>query len=186
MPMIRIELLVLGLWAVFYTYWLISAAQAKRSVKKSRGCATVRVLAIVIIVLLLRSSREFRQAVTRIPSSPLPVLGLVFCALGLGLAVWARRHIGRNWGMPMSLKEDPELVTSGPYRYIRHPIYSGILLGMLASSLAGGLIWLLLAVVFGTIFAIAARAEERLMLQQFPEQYAQYRARTKAMIPFIW
>ena len=52
-------------------------------------------------------------------------LGLVFFALGLGFAIWARAHIGRNWGTPMSQKNEPELVTSGPYHLIRHPIDSG-------------------------------------------------------------
>ncbi len=86
----------------------------------------------------------------------------------------------------MSVKEDPELVTTGPYRYVRHPIYSGILLALLGSALANGILWLIVFVFFGTCFAIAARAEERLMLRQFPAEYPRYRARTKAIVPFVW
>ncbi len=88
--------------------------------------------------------------------------------------------------MPMSVKEDPELVTTGPYRYVRHPIYSGMLLAMLGSALADGPLWFIFAVVFGTFFVISARAEEQLMLRLFPEEYPGYRARTKAIVPFIW
>jgi len=88
--------------------------------------------------------------------------------------------------MPMSVKESPELVTSGPYRSVRHPIYSGILLAMFGSALATGVTWLIAFVFFGIYFVISSRAEERLMARQFPEDYPVYRARTKAMIPFVW
>ena len=63
-------------------------------------------------------------------------LGLVLFGLGLAFAIWARVHIGRNWGTPMTQKDEPELVTSGPYRLVRHPIYSGILLANIGTALA--------------------------------------------------
>jgi protein-S-isoprenylcysteine O-methyltransferase Ste14 len=104
---------------------------------------------------------------------------------GFALAVWARRHLGRNWGMPMSLKQGHELLTTGPYRYVRHPIYTGMLLAVLGSALINGPIWVVVF-VGGAIYCVySARTEEGLMLQQFPEQYARYRGRTKAIIPFL-
>ena len=65
----------------------------------------------------------------------LAVIGTLVFACGIGLAVWARLHLGRNWGMPMTQRAEPELVTSGPYRFVRHPIYSGLLAAMLGTAL---------------------------------------------------
>jgi protein-S-isoprenylcysteine O-methyltransferase Ste14 len=87
--------------------------------------------------------------------------------------------------MPMSVKRDPELVTSGPYRFIRHPIYSGILLAVLGSVLANGLYWLIILIAIGVYFIFAAREEENLMNRQFPKTYPPYVAKTKMLIPFI-
>lgn len=88
---------------------------------------------------LIASLRKIGVPRAQIPSDPQPGAGgrcLAIWVLGLGLAVWARIYLGRNWGMPTSTKEDPELVTSGPYRTIRHPIYTGILLAMIGSAIA--------------------------------------------------
>lgn len=198
--MIRVALLILfGLWGAFYSYWFIAARSAKRNVRSNRVHAAYRALLFLIILAVfnrLRAARQlerFRQFARPMPHSALVICGLIVCALGLSFAVWARKYLGRNWGMPMSVKEDPELVTTGPYRYVRHPIYSGILLAVLGSALVGGGIWLVLFIFFGIYLAIAgiylaiaARAEERLMLRQFPSEYPAYRAGTKAIVPFVW
>lgn len=88
--------------------------------------------------------------------------------------------------MPMSVKENPELVTSGPYAYIRHPIYTGFLLAMLGSAFVVGNWEFVLFVIFGLYFSYSARTEEKLMTRTFPTQYPQYKQRTKTLIPFVW
>jgi protein-S-isoprenylcysteine O-methyltransferase Ste14 len=98
------------------------------------------------------------------------IAGLIVCMAGFALAVWARRHLGRNWGMPMSLKEGHELVTTGPYRYVRHPIYTGMLLAILGSALVNGPIWVVVFAGMAIYCVYCARTEESLMLKQFPEQ----------------
>jgi len=105
--------------------------------------------------------------------------------IGLAFAVWARRHIGKNWGMPMTSKEHPELVTTGPYALVRHPIYSGILLALLGSSLTTGVFDLALLVIFGVYFLYCAYVEEALMSKEFPDRYPEYKKRTKFLIPFV-
>ena len=105
---------------------------------------------------------------------------------GLALAVWARIYLGKNWGMPMSEKQNPELVTSGPYRYIRHPIYSGILLAALGSTVDISIYWLVVVIIAGGYFIYSALVEEKLMLKQFPKVYPSYMKRTKMLIPFIF
>ena len=106
--------------------------------------------------------------------------------LGLALAIWARVYLGRNWGMPMSQKADPELVTTGPYRSIRHPIYSGIILAMVGTTIAVSLYWLVAAVLIGAYFTYSAVAEERFMAIRFPESYPGYKRSTKMLIPFVF
>ncbi|MGH8300548.1 MAG: methyltransferase family protein, partial [Steroidobacteraceae bacterium] len=94
-------------------------------------------------------------------------------------------NLGRNWGMPMSLRQGHELVTSGPYAYVRHPIYTGIMLAMIGSALAVGLLWLLLFALYFAYFLFSARTEEQMMLAQFPDTYPAYRRRTRMLIPFV-
>jgi protein-S-isoprenylcysteine O-methyltransferase Ste14 len=103
-----------------------------------------------------------------------------------GLAISARWHLGRNWGMPMSRKEQPELITSGPYAYIRHPIYTGLILAMLGSAISVNISWALMLVPVGAYFGLSARREESAMLQLFPEQYAAYMARTGMLAPRLF
>lgn len=112
--------------------------------------------------------------------------GVAVCALGVALCVWARRTLGRDWGTPMSLKEQPHLVTTGPYAVVRHPIYAGVLLGLAGSVLAGGLPWLVILMLVAGYFIYSARTEERLLSRALPDAYPAYRRRTKMLIPFVW
>ena len=115
----------------------------------------------------------------------LQAVGVILFLSGLALAVWARVHLGRNWGMPMTAKDDPELVTSGPYRLIRHPIYSGILLGVFGTSLATNVDLLIAVGMIGAYFLYSATVEERILTRSFPATYPSYKARTKMLIPFV-
>jgi protein-S-isoprenylcysteine O-methyltransferase Ste14 len=110
---------------------------------------------------------------------------MIVLLLGLAFAVWARIHLGRNWGMPMTQKDQPELVTSGPYHLVRHPIYSGVLLGLLGTALATSLYFLIALGIVGAYFLYSASVEERLLAKTFPTAYPSYRAHTKMLIPFV-
>ena len=107
-------------------------------------------------------------------------------ALGLGFAIWARVHIGRNWGTPMSQKDDPELVTSGPYHLVRHPIYSGILFAGIGTAVALSWLWLIAVGLAGVYFVYSATVEERNMTRQFPETYPAYQRSAKMLVPFVF
>lgn len=113
-------------------------------------------------------------------------IGLAIFVLGLALAVWARVYLGRNWGMPMSQKADPELVTSGPYHSIRHPIYTGVILAMIGTTIAVSLYWLIAVALIGCYFIYGAVVEERSMTQLFPDSYPADKRSTKMLIPFIY
>jgi protein-S-isoprenylcysteine O-methyltransferase Ste14 len=88
--------------------------------------------------------------------------------------------------MPTSQESDPELVTSGPYRVVRHPIYSGILTGVLGTALATNLLGLIIVVVVGAYFYYSATVEEKNLTATFPTAYPAYRASTKMLIPFVF
>ncbi len=111
--------------------------------------------------------------------------GLAIFVLGLALAVWARVYLGRNWGMPMSRRAEPELVTTGPYRRIRHPIYSGVILGMIGTAMAVSPYWLYAVAILGAYFLVSAVIEERTMGKLFPAAYPPYKRATKMFIPCI-
>lgn len=171
---------VFAVWAVFWLYWLIAAVGAKQSVRSSRFRPPGLVVLVGVVLL-----RVFRTGTLAVHSPILQVVGLILLTSGLGLAVWARIYLGRNWGMPMTERAEPELITSGPYRFVRHPIYSGLLLALLGTALATNLYWLLALLILGGYFIYSATVEERLMTTSFPADYASYKAHTKMLIPFV-
>jgi protein-S-isoprenylcysteine O-methyltransferase Ste14 len=179
--MTSLKAVIFALWLVFWVYWLISAIGAKEGTRTRR----TRPPGLLIVVLAFVLLRIFRANTLSVHDPIVQAAGLILFLAGLGLAVWARAHLGRNWGMPMTQKDEPELVTSGPYRLVRHPIYSGILLAMLGTSLATNVYWLIALAVIGAYFVYSARVEERLLAASFPSTYEGYRMKTKMLIPFV-
>lgn len=179
--MSTLRTVILIVWAAFWLYWLISAATAKKGSRPGR----TRLPGLFIIVLGFVLLRIFRASSLTVHNPILQVVGLVLFLSGLGVAIWARIHLGRNWGMPMTEKAEPELVTSGPYQFVRHPIYSGILLAILGTSLATNIYWLIAFVVLGGYFIHSATVEERLLTASFPATYPTYMTKTKMLIPFV-
>lgn len=173
------------LWLAFWTYWLVSASTAKKTLRTNALWIGIAArLAIVFLVVWLLRHHNLRIQVPA--SDPLvAAAGLLACVAGLTLAVWARVYLGRNWGMPMSQKEEPELVTSGPYAYIRHPIYSGVLIAIVGTAVTDGSWWLIAFFIAGVYFLFSAKREEQIMTDAFPSQYPDYKRRTKMLIPFV-
>jgi protein-S-isoprenylcysteine O-methyltransferase Ste14 len=172
---------ILAAWLAFWVYWLVAAAGSKKGVRTR----SIRPPGLFIIVLLFGLSRVLKGNSLVVHDPALQVVGLVLFLPGLSLAVWARIYLGRNWGMPMTQKDEPELVTSGPYRFVRHPIYSGIVLALLGTSLATNVYWLIACVVMAGYFFYSGIVEERLLSTSFPTAYPSYRKKTKMLIPFV-
>ena len=170
-------------WAAFWTYWLVAALSMKRGRVAWSRELRIRAVIVVLVILLLRLG-AFRN--NGLNSDPWRAgLGLVLLAVGLGFAIWARLHIGRNWGTPMSQKDDPELVTSGPYQLVRHPIYSGVLVAGVGTAVALSWAWLIAVALAGVYFVYSATFEERDLTEEFPDSYPVYRRSTKMLVPFI-
>jgi protein-S-isoprenylcysteine O-methyltransferase Ste14 len=100
--------------------------------------------------------------------------------------VWARLNLGRNWSLIRTQKKDARLVTSGPYRFVRHPIYAGIILSLLGVTLTMGFYWIIFWAVMVVFFINSAYVEEKSMAARFPNDYLHYKARTKMLIPLIF
>ena len=179
-----VDVVIVVGWLAFWGYWLIAAAGSKTGQTNWTRFAGVRVGVIVLVLLLLRA-RAFKGAGAATHSPWLLGIGLAVFVLGLALAIWARVYLGRNWGMPMSQKDDPELVTAGPYSRVRHPIYSGIILAMIGTAIAVSLYWLVAVVVLGAYFLYSAVVEERSMTRLFPDSYPGYKRSTKMLVPFV-
>jgi protein-S-isoprenylcysteine O-methyltransferase Ste14 len=167
-------------WIVFWAGWLLAAASAKESVHGRR--VPVGGLGVVAAVILLR---VLDRGSLLVHSHVLGGVGAVLFVCGLALAVWARLILGRDWGMPMTQRADPELVTGGPYGLIRHPIYSGLLLAMLGTALATSLVGLALVAVLAVLFVYSASVEERNLTATFPSAYPAYCEHTKMLIPYV-
>jgi protein-S-isoprenylcysteine O-methyltransferase Ste14 len=172
---------ILIAWAIFWVYWLIAATGARQGSGRMRN----RPPGLIIIVLAVVLARVLGGRRLEIASPAVEAAGTFLFVAGIAVAVWARVHLGRNWGMPMTTKDEPDLVTSGPYRLVRHPIYSGILLALVGTALATNLYWLIIAGAMGAYFVHSAKVEEGLMTAAFPSVYPSYRARTKMLIPFL-
>lgn len=189
MPIFR--WIIVALWLVFIVYWAISAFRTKRTVKTMAWWRQLIIrLAFLVLVIVAAQipaiRRALRAALDRhVGSMPLEAIGTLLVAFGIAYAITARAYLGRNWGIPMSRKENPELITSGPYALVRHPIYTGILVALLGSAVGYGLVWLLPLLVSVPYFVYSARREEALMCEQFPAQYPAYMRRTKMLLPFV-
>jgi protein-S-isoprenylcysteine O-methyltransferase Ste14 len=183
--------IIVALWLGLIAFWAAAAIGVKRNlgrraIWKEFGLRLlVGALALLLLALppLRHVLRELQADQTR--SALLGIIGVVLCAAGVGLMVAARIHLGRNWGMPVSRKEDPELITTGPYAHVRHPIYGGIMLAMLGTTIGASAFWAVPLVLFSVYFVYAARREETNMIIQFPEQYPAYMRRTRMLLPLV-
>jgi protein-S-isoprenylcysteine O-methyltransferase Ste14 len=178
------------LWLAWLIYWGISA----RNVKATRwreplGSQLLHRGPLILAAILLGAPGWLPRVLTKrfVPNGILfPALGTALLAAGLGFSIWARRHLGRNWSAQVVVKEDHALIRSGPYRHLRHPIYTGILFAFLGTVLNIGEWRGLLAFLFALVsFALKSRAEENRMAGIFPE-YQAYRRETAALIPFLY
>jgi protein-S-isoprenylcysteine O-methyltransferase Ste14 len=179
-----VEFIIGAGWVAFWIYWLIASFDAKEGQTRWGRFGSIRIAVIVIVLLLLRTRVFGHSQPTNNPW--LQGLGLVLFVSGLALAVWARVYLGRNWGMPMTQKVDPELVMTGPYSRVRHPIYSGIILAMIGTTIAVTVYWLVAVVVVGAYFVFSAMAEERFMATRFPDSYPEYKRATRMLVPFFF
>ena len=177
-----------ALWLVWAIYWFVHAFRNKRTVyQQSFASILIERLILFISIFVLIEVHPLRVPIFQ-ETAAAQVSGIVLCAAGVAISIWARKILGRNWSGVATLKENHELVRSGPYRFVRHPIYSGIILALLGTVLATGpFVFSAIAVlVIAVLFKFRSLREEKLMLTQFPEAYPQYMQDVKSLIPYVY
>ena len=180
---------IFACWSVFALYWLITALSVKRTVARERGWGSLYHIALFVAAWVLLTSKTdlFNVNIQLIPRSMASgMIGGAICLLGLIIAIWARHTLGRNWSATVTYKQDHELMQTGPYAYVRHPIYTGILTMLLGTAIVYGAVAGFLALLVCVIgLSYKWRIEEALMTEHFPETYPAYKKRVKAIIPYV-
>lgn len=177
-------------WGIFCVVWLLTAFFTKRTVSRETAARRFRYMIPILIgwILVSRGSRLGPPFNIRIipQADAILVAAAILCLCGLGCCLWARAVLGRNWSGTVTLKENHELIVRGPYRLVRHPIYTGLLAMLLATALEQGHIAGIIGLVLAFIsFWIKLSDEEEVMTKQFPDQYAAYAGRVRRIIPFL-
>jgi len=173
-------------WAVLFIVWFVLAiALGQRSGRHSSRAWLVRLAVVAVLVIaayLLTRGRPL--PVPAEPAQGVAIAGVVLCVAGLAFALWARITMGRQWAMPSSERDESDLVSTGPFAFVRHPIYAGLIAMMLGGALnfPGAYAEVLTAIVS---LVVLARKEEREMAQRLPGVYPSYMQRTKRFLPFV-
>jgi protein-S-isoprenylcysteine O-methyltransferase Ste14 len=178
------------LWASWLGYWIAAARNVKATRRRESYASRLgQIVPIVFAAALLALDRQELGGLGArfLPDTPAVYwIGLLMAGAGLGFAVWARAHLGSNWSARVTVKEDHELIRSGPYAIVRHPIYTGLLFALLGTAISFGQWRGLVAFACVTIsLLLKLRTEERFMRETFPDQYPRYRAEVSTLIPFV-
>ena len=178
------------MWIAWALYWGVKAFDVKLAAKREPFVSRLLHMGPLALATALlwvpRLPYDGLDARFLPPTAGAFWAGCALTAAGLLLTVWARRYLGRNWSAIVAIKEGHEFVASGPYAYVRHPIYTGLLLGFAGTALALGEWRGLLAVaILAWAFWRKLRLEERFMSEQFGEAYRAYCRRVAALLPFL-
>ena len=177
-------------WIVFVLYWQIKAADTKATQRLEPAASRILRVLIFLIAIVLLSIRRIPLPwlyVQLWPQGYWPFwLGAALTIAGLLFAVWAREHLGSNWSRSVTIKQGHELITTGPYALVRHPIYTGILTGFLGMAIAISQVrgFIVFALIFLALW-VKLRMEEGWMRSQFGETYATYARQTAALVPYL-
>jgi protein-S-isoprenylcysteine O-methyltransferase Ste14 len=185
------ERLIVWAWCAMLAVWLIGALTTKRAVRRYSRFSRILETAVLIIAYFLIFDTDFSVGFLRarvLPATPSAhILGVAVTFAGLLFAIWARFRLGRNWSGEITIKQDHELIRTGPYSVVRHPIYSGLLLGLLGTAIAFGEVRDFIGVLLASVaWRLKSLVEEQYMTEQFGAEYTNYKREVKALVPFIW
>ena len=167
------------IWAAVGVVWLIGTLVSKQTARREPTSSRLLHMAIMAAVFALPFSARLHVgplAWRFVPDSPVIAwTGLALTAAGCAFAIWARLLPGGNWSSSVTVKQDHRLIRRGPYAIVRHPIYSGFLLGLLGTALALASIG----------WRMKSRREEAFMTAEFGAEYTRYQREVKALSPFV-
>jgi protein-S-isoprenylcysteine O-methyltransferase Ste14 len=188
---VSVRALVGYAWVAVGIVWLAAAFGTKRAARRYIGRARI----VQIVLLVIAFTLVFYR---RIPLGPLDtrfiprlaavsITGAAFTFAGLLMALWARFFLGRNWSGEITVKQNHQLVRTGPYAIVRHPIYSGFLFALLGTALVFGQVRCFVGLVLAAIgWRLKSLVEEQYMTEQFGADYTAYQREVRALVPFIW
>jgi len=178
-------------WYVFAAYWAITALRVNRTKAREKSADRLITLVVVVLAYNLLFSNWMRIGPLRARFVPeeawIGWVGVVLTWIGVAISIWARTCLGVYWSARVTLKEGHQLIRSGPYAYVRHPIYTGMLLGAGGTALVG-CEWRGILAVALLLAAHSRKAlrEEGLLAKEFGEQYSAYRRSTGFLVPRLW
>jgi len=179
------------IWVVFFGYWFWSARSTKKVVSSEPTWTRIAHLTAMIVSFTLVLAGEFLPDFLREPllppSFPWEIVGVGISSLGVSFAIWARVTLGANWSGAVTLKKGHQIIKTGPYQWVRHPIYTGIIMNILGSAIVSEEIRGLIAIVLVVVaYLVKIPKEEKLLSKHFPKDYPKYRAKTWKLVPFIF
>lgn len=176
---------VWAIWGLLVVYLTVSAIGVKGEPETHLGQSLALLFALLAAFVL--PYLPVFSFVNYAPVGPaLSIFGILLTVVGDAILIWARQSLGKNWSQTVAAKKDHELITSGPYALIRHPMYTGGLVAGIGSAITAGGAFVFLALLLGAFFLWRTGAEDKLMAEQFPNEFPAYRMRTKRLIPFLW
>ncbi len=181
-------ILILVCWVLLVVYWNISAHSVKSAAEPQNFAARLARMPVWLGFVLFIAAWAHPFGIVAIRRTVFSdSVGVAICALGLFVAIWSRKTLGTEWSQDVELKRGHKLVQGGPYRFMRHPIYTGHLLMGLGTAIASGLLIAFAGLAsFAVGFWIKLNQEERLLQRGFPDEYPAYKARVKALIPYVF
>ena len=187
---VEVKSVVTLIWLALTVYYAITADSTKQSVRKEPGAARIfhtLLMGAVFGLLFSHDLRVGRLGVRLMTWEKADYVGLALVIVGAALAIWARRTLGPNWSAIVRVQEEHEVVHRGPYRLLRHPIYTGGLTAMLGTAIVEGEVGCFIAVVLACVtWWLKARMEEEFLAQHFGDDYRQYQQHTWQFIPFVF
>jgi protein-S-isoprenylcysteine O-methyltransferase Ste14 len=180
------------IWAVFWVYWFISAWMTRSPVKRqqSQWSRMLNILIVIVWCFWVLYSGGFASGFLIQRAIPegliIGLTGTIITLLGLGFAVWARVHLGKNWSGLPTIRVDHKLIRTGPYSLVRHPIYTGILCAIVGTALIfGEPLGLMAFFLILVIYLWKIRVEEKYLQDEFGEDYFRYKKEVAALIPLL-
>jgi len=175
-------------WLIFLLYWFVSSRSVKPTQEKVGGIGRYWHYVLLLLAVLLFNIPVHPLTLSLISHSAVTgILSSVFAISGLAIAIAARRTLASNWSGSVTFKRDHELITRGVYWYMRHPIYTGVLLMFVGTAILVGTLGAVLGfLVLLFTFWFKLKQEEALMERHFPRDYPAYKERVKALIPYVF
>src|SRR6266849_5538364 len=183
-----LRLLIEAPWIIFVLYWIAGAIKTRATREKESAASRIAILAIegTGYMLIFSGSAGIGFLGSRFVSRTLPSasLGVVLTWSGIGLAIWARYHLAEYWSARITIKEDHQLIRTGPYSHLRHPIYSGLVLATIGSAIVIDEWRCVLGVCLVLAgYCLKAKKEEAMLSQQFGEAFREHQEHTGFLIP---